>query len=110
MVLVHGGGSFPYQLGRLDHAYEVREETKAVAKRKPSSYLEKNFMFDTLIFDQRALLFLVSLAGSSQLMFGTDTPFDMRDVMAKDAISRIAPGAADEILGGNAIRTFGLDA
>ncbi len=107
VVLVHGGGSFPYQLGRLDHAYEVRTETKAAALRKPSSYLE-NVMFDTLIFDQRALRFLVSIAGPSQLMFGTDTPFDMRDLMARDAIAEIAPDAADDILGGNAIRAFGL--
>ena len=108
VVLVHGGGSFPYQLGRLDHAYDVRAETKAVARRKPSSYLE-NLMFDTLIFDERALRFLVSIAGSSQVMFGTDTPFDMRDLMAQDAIAEIAPEAADDILGGNAIRAFGLE-
>ncbi|MGZ4203299.1 MAG: amidohydrolase family protein, partial [Thermoleophilaceae bacterium] len=35
--LVHAGGAFPYQLGRLQHAYGAREETGSVAARDPAS-------------------------------------------------------------------------
>ena len=48
--LVHAGGAFPYQLFRLDHAWEVRSETKGGAQRRPSEYL-RNFLFDTVTFD-----------------------------------------------------------
>jgi aminocarboxymuconate-semialdehyde decarboxylase len=105
VLLVHAGGSFPYQLGRLDHAYDAREETKAVARREPSAYLD-NLLFDTIAFDPRALEFLISVAGSSQLMFGTDIPFDMKDLATRDDVAGLP--AAEDILGANAIRAFGL--
>ena len=108
VLLVHGGGAFPYQLGRLGHAYEAREETRAVARRPPAEYLE-HFLFDTVIFDERALAFLVTLAGDGHVLFGTDVPFDMADLSALELVPRIAGGErAGRILGANAERWFGL--
>jgi aminocarboxymuconate-semialdehyde decarboxylase len=107
VLLVHAGGSFPYQLGRLDHAYDVREETQAVARRRPSAYLE-NLVFDTIAFDPRALEFLVSVAGSNRLVFGTDSPFDMKDLGTRDNLASLPLDAQEDILGANAIRLFGL--
>lgn len=107
VLLVHAGGSFPYQLGRLDHAYDVREETKAVARRRPSAYLE-NLLFDTIAFDPRALEFLISVAGSSRLVFGTDSPFDMKDLGTRDNVANLPHEVQEDILGANAIGLFGL--
>lgn len=106
--LVHGGGSFPYQLGRLEHAYEAREETKSVVERNPMSYLDR-FLFDTVIFDERALRFLVEIAGADNVVFGSDLPFDMADVSAIEALPGLAPGdVAAKVLGDNALRAYGL--
>lgn len=105
--LVHAGGAFPFQLGRLDHAYDARDDTKATAQRRPSSYLE-NFLFDTITFDPRALDFLIELAGPERVLFGTDLPFDMADVSARDLADRVDPGLASRVLGENALAIYGL--
>jgi aminocarboxymuconate-semialdehyde decarboxylase len=106
--LSHAGGALPYQVGRLEHAYGAREETKSVAERSPLHYLDR-FLFDTVIFDERALRFLLDLAGPDALVFGTDLPFDMADLSSLETLPRIA---ADEVVakvvGGNALRTYGV--
>jgi aminocarboxymuconate-semialdehyde decarboxylase len=105
--LVHAGGAFPYQLGRLDHAYEARSETKAVAERRPSSYLE-NFLFDTVAFDDRALGFLLTLAGPERVVFGSDLPFDMADVSPLQLREAAGNEVAERVLGGNALEAYGV--
>jgi aminocarboxymuconate-semialdehyde decarboxylase len=105
--LVHAGGAFPFQLGRLDHAYEVRDDTKATAQRLPSSYLD-NFLFDTITFEPRALDFLIELVGPERVLFGTDLPFDMADTSARDLADRVETGVASLVLGENALATYGL--
>ncbi len=106
--LVHAGGAFPYQVGRLEHAYGAREETKSVAKRSPLSYLDR-FLFDTVIFDERPLRFLLDLAGPDAIVFGTDLPFDMADVSAVETLPRIASEeVVAKVLGGNALGAYGV--
>jgi aminocarboxymuconate-semialdehyde decarboxylase len=107
--LVHAGGAFPYQLGRLDHAYEARSETKSTAQRPPSSYLG-NFLFDTITYEPRALDFLLELVGPDHVVFGSDVPFDMADFSAKDLARRVAPEVAARVLGENALAAYGLEA
>lgn len=105
--LVHAGGAFPYQLFRLDHAYEVRDETKSKARRRPSEYLG-NFYFDTAIFDPRALDFLIELTGPGRVLFGSDLPFDMADLSGLDITTRADSSLAERILGENARAVYGI--
>jgi aminocarboxymuconate-semialdehyde decarboxylase len=79
-----------------------------VAQRSPLHYLE-HFMFDTVIFDERSLRFLLDLAGPDALVFGTDLPFDMADVSALETLPRIAADdVVAKVLGGNALRAYGV--
>jgi aminocarboxymuconate-semialdehyde decarboxylase len=105
-LLVHGGGALPYQLGRLDHAYSARADTSERAARSPSRYLE-NFLYDTIVFDPRALDFLIDFAGVDRVLFGTDLPFDMADTSALGLSAR-RPAQADRVLGENALRAFSI--
>jgi aminocarboxymuconate-semialdehyde decarboxylase len=105
--LVHGGGSFPYQLGRLDHAYRAREDTSSVALNRPSSYL-RNFLFDTILFSEPALRFLVELAGPGRVVFGTDIPLDMADPPADRVRRALEPEVAERVLSTNAIGAYKL--
>jgi aminocarboxymuconate-semialdehyde decarboxylase len=75
VVLVHGGGHFPYQVGRLTHGWSVRPETKEL-KTPPLDYL-KWFYYDTLLYFGPALRYLAEVVGIERLMLGTDYPFDM---------------------------------
>jgi aminocarboxymuconate-semialdehyde decarboxylase len=108
VLLVHGGGAFPYQLGRLEHAYEAREETKEHAKRRPTEYLG-NFLFDTTIFEPRALDFLLGFAGPERVLFGTDLPFDMGDGSALSLRERVDAEVAERVFEQNAVEAFGLE-
>jgi aminocarboxymuconate-semialdehyde decarboxylase len=74
--LFHGGGHLPYQIGRLDRAYEIHAEACKRINRKPNEYL-KMFYFDTITHSVEALNYLVNLVGAEHVMVGSDYPFDM---------------------------------
>jgi aminocarboxymuconate-semialdehyde decarboxylase len=75
IVLLHGGGYFPYHVGRLRHATTVRPEL-ADAPKDPWSYHRRLF-FDIITHDPRALAYLIDRAGADRVLMGTDLPFDM---------------------------------
>lgn len=106
LMLVHGGGYFPYQIGRLDHGYQVRPETKSVAQNAPSHYLRR-FFYDTVTFNQRSLQFLINLVGDDRVVLGTDYPFDMGD-WPPSPLQEDLGVAASAVLGGNARKLLGI--
>jgi aminocarboxymuconate-semialdehyde decarboxylase len=102
-LLVHGGGFMPYQLGRLDRGYQVREESSAFADQKPSASIG-NLYYDTLTHSPAALRFLVDLVGADHVLFGTDLPFDMTDPGQASAIDSLKGKEARLVWGENAMR------
>ena len=74
---VHGGGFVPYQLGRWDHGWRVREDVRARTPRPPSAYLAGRIFFDSLTHDPQALAFLGQRVGWDHVLLGTDYPWDM---------------------------------
>jgi aminocarboxymuconate-semialdehyde decarboxylase len=78
IALVHAGGFLPYQLGRFDHAFDVRPEPRVAIDRRPSGYLDR-FWMDTITHADAQLVFLRDLIGRRRLVLGTDLPFDMAD-------------------------------
>jgi aminocarboxymuconate-semialdehyde decarboxylase len=89
LVLMHGGGYLPYQIGRLDHGHRVRPEASG-CRLPPSAYLDR-FAFDTVTHAPAPLRFLVDLVGAERVVYGTDYPFDM------------AAGPLDEQLAGTGL-------
>ncbi len=110
VVLVHAGGFFPYQIGRLDHGFRVRAATSANIESPPSSYLRR-FCFDTITHASGPLKFLIELVGPDHVLLGTDIPFDMADVHFSDYLSMLDLDVqtTEAIYRGNAIRIFKLD-
>lgn len=106
ICLFHGGGHLPYQIGRLDRAYEMRPESRQRISAPPSTYLRK-FYFDTITHSSLALSYLIELVGAEHVMLGSDYPFDMGYERPVEMVERL-PGLsqADKraILGGNAQR------
>lgn len=103
VVLVHGGGYLPYQLGRLDHAFSVRAEPREAIAEPPSHYMGR-FWIDTLTHGDRALEFLAGLVGPDRLLLGTDLPYDMAERLPLARLKRV--GLNRDALGENALRLF----
>jgi aminocarboxymuconate-semialdehyde decarboxylase len=92
LVLVHGGGFLPYQLGRLDHGWSVRGEARAGIDRRPSGYIDR-FYFDTITHGDSALRWLIDTFGDRNVLLGSDLPFDMAD---GDPVGRLERVTADD--------------
>jgi aminocarboxymuconate-semialdehyde decarboxylase len=90
MLLAHGGGFAPYQVGRFVHGHKVRPETRAHTASSAKDML-KRFYFDTLTHDTQALRYLVELVGPERLVLGTDAPFDMGDENPRGTLSHLSP-------------------
>jgi len=111
ICLAHGGGFFPYQLGRLRHAATVRPELKHL-QRSPFDYLP-HFCFDSITHNARALHFLIEWAGAERVMLGSDFPFDMGDPDPTGTMQRAIDGHPEweRLIGvDNAVRTFAFPA
>jgi aminocarboxymuconate-semialdehyde decarboxylase len=85
VILAHGGGYFPYQIGRRDHAYHARPDLQSRLPEPPSAYL-RNVYADSLIHDARSLRFLIDRLGADHVVIGSDYPFDMGCERPVDAI------------------------
>ena len=73
----HGGGSFPFTIGRIEHGFNVRPDLVAVDNKvNPREYLGK-FYLDSLVHDEMALKYLVELVGDEKIVLGSDYPFPL---------------------------------
>lgn len=109
VLLVHGGGYFPYQAGRLEHAATVRPELDR-SPPNPWSFLGQ-LWFDVITHDKQALAYLVSRVGGDRVVLGTDLPFDMalRDPLHHIELS-VGSMMVDQITDVNPATLFGLEA
>lgn len=109
LCLAHGGGFTPYQIGRLVHGHRVRAETHARSRTSPKDLLRRLY-FDSLVFEPKALRYLIDLVGADHVCLGTDAPFDMgdEDVTATlDAVPHLSARERHELCCGTALRLLG---
>jgi len=88
----HGGGYLPSYGGRADHCAELSNRCKPV-KKHPSEYFKSQLYCDSIVFTSEGLRHLIAEVGASQVLFGTDFPFDVADPFMGE------PREADFILG-----------
>ena len=106
----HGGGFWPYQVGRFDHGYEVRPEPKVNISVSPSTYASRMY-YDTITHSEAALGYLVSVMGAGNVLYGTDFPWDMGDYDSIPMIKGmrgVKAGDKGKILGETSARLFGV--
>lgn len=100
LILSHGGGYFPYQIGRFDRVYKnLQAPTTPV--RAPSAYARR-FYYDTILYEAAPLHYLRDLVGLDRLVLGTDYPFPVveedpvgyleRAGLSPEEIAQIAEG------------------
>ncbi len=76
IVLAHGGGYVPYQIGRFVHGHKTRADVSVDTKTSPAQLLGR-FYFDALTHDGQATRHLINKVGADHVVIGTDNPFDM---------------------------------
>lgn len=72
----HAGGYLPSYLGRTEAACEFRGNANCANKKKPSDILKSQVLIDTMVFSDEGLRHLVAEVGVSQVVYGTDVPFN----------------------------------
>ncbi len=110
ICLAHGGGSFPYTIGRIEHGFNMRPDLVATDNpRNPRDYLNQ-FYFDSWVADPRALEYLLDTCGVSRVMLGTDYPFPLGEQTPGAGIASLDLPPADQarLYHGTALEWLGL--
>lgn len=78
-VLGHLGGAIPYLAERLDRGFEAFPDCRADIKIKPTEYL-RNFYYDGVNFDPKAVRLAVDFAGADHVMAASDYPHQIGSI------------------------------
>jgi aminocarboxymuconate-semialdehyde decarboxylase len=108
ITLAHGGGALPILIGRIDHGWRVRPETKSLPQA-PSAYLQR-FTYDTIVHSKPIVEFLIAEVGADRIMIGSDYCADMGYEQPVRFLDEISLSSAERqmILGGTARRILKL--
>jgi aminocarboxymuconate-semialdehyde decarboxylase len=96
VAFAHGGGAFPFTIGRIERAFHVRPDLVSVDNQNhPRSYLAHGdaparFYVDSLVHDADALRMLLRLFGPKRVALGSDYPFPLGESRAGDLIDSMA--------------------
>jgi aminocarboxymuconate-semialdehyde decarboxylase len=108
--LLHGGGFFPYHLGRFDQGFKRSGDRQPFPASQPPSRYLKNLYFDNLVYRVETVEYLKRMVGADHIMVGTDYPYTLGDWMAVEKIEQMncTEGEREAILHGNARKLLKL--
>ena len=87
--LLHGGGFFPYHLGRFDQRFITGGDASRIPASQPPSRYLKNLYFDNLVYRVETVDYLRRMVGTEHVMVGTDYPYELGDWMAVEKIEAL---------------------
>ena len=108
IIGLHGGGTIPYLIGRLDRIWETVPTSREKISSPPSTYLSK-FYVDAIVYRIAALELAVTEMGNDNVLYGSDYPHnigDMAGVLSR--VNMLTPVTRDKICGLNAMKLFKL--
>ncbi|MDA0803765.1 MAG: amidohydrolase family protein [Planctomycetota bacterium] len=112
VCLAHGGGSFPFTIGRVQRGFDCRPDLCQTASRVPPVAAARKLYYDSLVHDPDALAFLLKKVGADRVALGSDYPFPLGEDSPGQTI-RATPGldpvTIDRLLRGTAREFLGLD-
>jgi aminocarboxymuconate-semialdehyde decarboxylase len=112
----HGGGAFPFTIGRIERAFHVRPDLVASENNtNPRSYLAHDntparFYVDSLVHDADALALLLKLFGPKRVALGSDYPFPLGETKPGQLIESMKLSVKEkaQLLSGTAREFLGL--
>lgn len=110
ICFAHGGGSLPYLLPRMDQGWNVWPHIRKT--EKPPSHYAKLLYYDSLVYDENNLQFMIDRFGVDQIIAGSDYPFLLREAPSGKVVDRLTTLNDDEknqIHGLNALKFLNLD-
>jgi aminocarboxymuconate-semialdehyde decarboxylase len=115
----HAAGGYPLMIPRHQYFWggswneEPKNPARAVMPDDGPSPLEyaRRFYYDSLVFDRRALTYLIDLLGSDRLLVGSDFPAMPREEPAGRTLKSmgLADDVLEDILWNNAWRWLGTE-
>ena len=125
VCFAHGGGSFPYTVGRIEHGFTCRPDLCAIdAARPPSEYIRhavpnshppqfnaSRFWVDSLVHDPRALEFVIDIMGPDRICLGSDYPFPLGEWRPGEMIvhsRNVSTAVKQQLLFRNALEFLGI--
>ena len=110
VAFAHGGGSFPFTIGRIEHGFDVRPDLVAVDNPKsPRSYIGK-FWIDSLVHDEKAMNYVIDIMGEDKVCLGSDYPFPLGEHAPGSLIENMKfnPDIQNKLLFQNALEWLGI--
>lgn len=118
VAFAHGGGAFPFTIGRIEHGFHVRPDLCATNSRvNPRRYLAHEgaparFFVDSLVHDAEALRLLVKLFGLKRIALGSDYPYPLGEEHPGaliESMEDFGPAEKEQLLAGTAREFLRLD-
>jgi len=109
IVVTHGGGYFPHNMGRLDrNALQMPGNMKNIS-RLPSDYV-RNLFYDTCLYDPTVLSALIKVVGFDRLTLGSDYAVGEDDPVGfVNRCADLSAGQKRRVLGGTAAALLGMN-
>ncbi len=95
VAFAHGGGAFPFTIGRIQHGFDSRPDLCAIDNPIPPKDYLGRFYFDSLVHDSKALKYLVDLVGAEKICLGTDYPFPLGEQIPGKLIEETFPNNSE---------------
>jgi len=111
IAFAHGGGSFPFTIGRIEHGFKVRPDLVAVDNPiNPRVYIGK-FWVDSLVHDKKAFSYLLEVMGEDRICLGSDYPFPLGEHKSGRLIEKMGLGKkiTRKLLYRNALEWLGMN-
>lgn len=107
--LAHGGGSFPYTIGRIEHGFRMRPDLVATDSQTSPRESMRKMYYDSCVHDAAGLRYLLEVLGPERLMLGTDYPFPLGEQEPGRLIASLGLGEATEarLFAGTALEWLG---
>jgi aminocarboxymuconate-semialdehyde decarboxylase len=122
LAFSHGAGGFPLQLPRAQWFWGRTWNEEPPGERGPEAApwaaatgpaeLARRFWYDSLVFDRRAIRYLIDMLGADRLLVGSDFPAMPREEPAGRTLlsMELSQAELDDITWHNCFRFLGIDA